>query len=125
MFQFENDGPLLVSTNYWASQHAARGFFFGSWNAGALRVLVPPTQEPAISEMRTGKDALLSTGKIQGREMLQIVFDDRTDSPYAISIDMQMTDRRLSAADQAPGSQAVVAIYTARGKQFELKGRWE
>jgi len=41
VLQIQNDGPEVISTNYWQTAHSRRGYLYLSFNAGALRVLVP------------------------------------------------------------------------------------
>jgi hypothetical protein len=49
---FENDGPLLVASNYWQSEIAAAGKLYVSINAGCFRLLVPQSQHAVISDIR-------------------------------------------------------------------------
>ncbi len=37
-----NDGPGVLETTYWSTEHARKGLLWVSVNAGAVRVLVPP-----------------------------------------------------------------------------------
>ena len=41
ILKFENDGPLIVASNYWESEMAAAGKLYVSINAGCFRLLVP------------------------------------------------------------------------------------
>lgn len=54
ILQLTNHGPLVVSSNYWDTEHAARGLLYLSINAGAFRLLVPHSARQAISDMRPG-----------------------------------------------------------------------
>ena len=54
LLQIVNHGPLVVSSNYWDTEHAARGLLYLSINAGALRLLVPHSARQCISDMRPG-----------------------------------------------------------------------
>lgn len=54
ILQIANHGPLVVSSNYWDTEHAARGLLYLSINAGALRLLVPHSARQCISDMRPG-----------------------------------------------------------------------
>jgi hypothetical protein len=49
---FENDGPLLLASDYWQSAIAAAGKLHVSINAGCFRLLVPQSQHGSISDMR-------------------------------------------------------------------------
>jgi hypothetical protein len=46
--QFENDGPLLVASDYWQSPIAAAGKLYVSINAGCFRLLVPQRQHELL-----------------------------------------------------------------------------
>jgi len=120
-----NDGPLLRSTSYWGLPAAKAGFLYGSWNAGSLRVLVPRSIEGWLAEMRTGKEALLSVGREANRDVLVVIFDDGSEEPYSIAIDMAQTDWRAPPSDRAPGRTVRVLVYTEAGLQLDLPGRWE
>ncbi|MDX9788933.1 MAG: hypothetical protein RBT11_19320 [Desulfobacterales bacterium] len=39
LIQISNDGPEILSTNYWETEHAKKGFLYMSINAGAFRLL--------------------------------------------------------------------------------------
>jgi hypothetical protein len=52
VLKFENDGPLLLASNYWQSEMAAAGKLNVAINAGCLRLLVPQSQHAVISDMR-------------------------------------------------------------------------
>lgn len=62
MLTIGNRGQAILATNYWGSDHAARGLFFLSWNAGAGRLLVPDSQKHALREMRGAREVLVSRG---------------------------------------------------------------
>jgi hypothetical protein len=48
MFTFENNGPEIVSTNYWLSEHAQRGYVYLSINARAFFACSSQTNSPVI-----------------------------------------------------------------------------
>jgi hypothetical protein len=48
----ENHGPLITATNYWDSELAREGKLWCSVNAGAIRVLLPPSAYSALADMR-------------------------------------------------------------------------
>lgn len=120
MITISNDGPLLLATNYWDTQHARAGLFFVSWNAGALRLLVPDSQRRAIREMQTGRLFVVTRGPLQGIDCLELMWDDGSDAPYCIHVDMRQSDRTLPSKPDA----ITVAAYTRAGKQAEWPGRY-
>jgi hypothetical protein len=52
VLKFENDGPLLLASNYWQSEMAAAGKLYVAINADCFRLLVPQSQHAVISDMR-------------------------------------------------------------------------
>ena len=48
MLKVENDGPRIVSTNFFETDQAKAGKFFVSVNAGTLRLLIPDAHAASI-----------------------------------------------------------------------------
>lgn len=117
-----NNGQKIVKTNYWQTKHAEKGFVYLSWNAGAGRLLVPKNQEHILDEMKTGVYVIVSRGKWNERDALELLFEDNTDAPYSISIVSDQTDRLLPETDQGGGF--VIAVWTENGKQLELPAKY-
>lgn len=122
LITISNNGPELLETNYWDLDHAKKGFLYLSWNAGAARLLVPDSMISQIDEMRTGKYVIVSRGKFQGREALELLFEDNSDSPYCVHLVTEQTDRLLPDTDQ--GSGFIVSVWTRSGKQLQLPGKY-
>jgi hypothetical protein len=83
--QIVNDGPLLLSTNYWATEPAGRGLMLLCGNAGALRLLVPKAAEHNLQEMRTGSSVTIERSQDREREV-DVVFEDGTKSPFFVAL---------------------------------------
>lgn len=118
---FENRGQRLVSTTYWASEHARRGYFFLSWNAGAARVLVPDCQKAALRDMKGAREVIISRGPWAdqgGRDALELLWEDGSDNPFSIHLVAEQCDRLIPDKDQGGG---LVVIALTRGGE---KGRW-
>ncbi len=122
LFTFVNQGQKLESTNYWDSELAKRGFVFLSWSAGAARLLVPDSQKAAIRDMRAAKYVIVTRGKWQGRDALELLFEDRSDSPYAIHLVTEHTDRLIPEQEQGGGF--VVTVWTRGGQKARLPGKY-
>ena len=58
----ENDGPEILSTNFWQSALARAGTFYLSTNAGAFRLLVPTQHQGSLREMRRAHTCIVSRG---------------------------------------------------------------
>lgn len=117
-----NKGQQITHTNYWNLEHAEKGLFYLSWNAGAARLLVPESQKPLIKEMKTGKFVIVSRGKFQGRDALELLFEDNSDSPFSILIVTEQTDRLIPDYEQGGGF--VVTVWTKSGQKLRLPGKY-
>jgi hypothetical protein len=115
MLQIENDGPDIRTTNYWETDPAAAGLVYASCNAGAIRLLLPPAKEPDIPDMTRGVEyVILSRGPwpAQGLpEAVEILFEDRSDSPYALHLSPESFD--LLPAEPPEGREWRLGLWTA------------
>ena len=114
MIQIGNQGQAIASTNYWATEHARAGLCFLSVNAGALRLLVPQAAADALVEMRTGRSVTVEPSATPG--CIDIVFEDGTQSPFALTIDKRQCDRALESRRAMP-----FTVWTEDGVQLTLK----
>jgi len=85
LIKIGNDGPELVSTNYWKTKNAKAGYAFLSINAGCWRLLVPKGKGIPIDDMKTGKVVLVTRGAWPDagkQDALELLFEDSSDSPF-------------------------------------------
>jgi hypothetical protein len=110
MIKTVNHGPSVISSTYWESDLAERGMYFLSLNAGSFRLLCPPGEGKQIAEMRTSNEVVITIGTVTrnglpgmqiGREMVEILFDDRTDRPFNLTLSMEQLDRRPPKTDDS------------------------
>lgn len=102
----ENHGPLIVATDYWRSEAARAGKLFVSCNAGAIRILIPNALRPIVNEMRTAKVCVLSRGPwpAEGKaEGVEILFDDGSDSPFALHLGLESFDLLPAEPEEGQG----------------------
>lgn len=118
----ENQGQQIANTNYWQLEHAQKGLFYLSWNAGAARLLVPESQLDSIEEMTTCEYVIISRGKFEGRDALELLFEDNTDTPFSIHIVTEQTDRLIPEYQQGGGF--VVTIWTQAGQKLKFDGKY-
>jgi hypothetical protein len=103
------------------SEHARGGLYFVSWNASSARVLVPDSLLATIDDMRTAKRfVVVSRGPMQGRDVYELLFDDGSDSPFALHIETRMSDR-LIPDEHKPFT---VDAWTRAGKAASWPGRY-
>ncbi|MFE8034772.1 hypothetical protein [Thiohalocapsa marina] len=117
----QNKSQAIDWTDYWTSEHARAGLFFLSWNAGAGRLLVPDSQKRCLREMRGASQVIVSRGPWVdqgGRDALELLWEDGTDSPFAVHIVAEQTDRMIPDTQQGGGFD--IAVWTRGG----LKERW-
>lgn len=117
MIRLENDGPRLVSTNYWETENATAGHLYLSINAGALRVLIPSAQlrssPDLLSDLESARLFVLSRGPwpAAGRaDALELLADDDTDSPWVMHLGVESIDRL--PPDSESGRALQVLVYT-------------
>lgn len=117
-----NDGQAIRQTNYWDLDMASRGLYYLSWNAGAARLLVPDGLEGEVRDMRTAAHVIVSRGwyEYAACEMLELLFDDRSDSPFCVVMDCEQTDRLLPPSDC--GKQFPFTVWTRSGKRLQRPG---
>lgn len=126
MIEITNDGAAITYTNYFETRQAAEGFFYLSYNAGAVRLRVPDSRKSMLSDMRTGHYVIVSAGPWpdrQGRDGLELLFEDGSDSPFCLHLSAhEKSDRLLPETDQGGGF--VVTAWEREGKVAEWPGKY-
>lgn len=92
ILQVESHGPLITKTNFWESPFAKRGEILVHPSAGAFRLLIPESRETELVEMMTARECLVSRGPWPAQGLddgMEILFDDRTDDPYALHLEIR------------------------------------
>lgn len=86
MLRVYNDNELIKASNFWGHEFDKKGYFYISYNASAVRLLVPTSQNNMIGEMRTGKKIFINKGFMPDmmRHMVEVVFFDGTDNPFTL-----------------------------------------
>lgn len=116
MITIINNGPAIVSTNYWQTEQANTGMCYLSGNAGALRLLVPEAAEGLLQEMRTGTHATIEPSLHAPGLCWEVVFEDGSETPYSLAIDKRQTDRAMQ-----PGRCRLTIWTQAGGKLLDLQ----
>jgi hypothetical protein len=125
MIAITNDGARLLGTNYWSTPQAQAGYLFVSWNASCFRLLVPAAAGWMIPEMRSGHEVIITRGPWPDKnrtEALELMFEDASDSPFAVHIGVEQSDRLIPECGQGAG--LAVTVYTAQGPALELPARY-
>ena len=124
MLIIHNDGAVITGTNYWDSELAKEGLFYLSWNAGVGRLLVPNARRCDLREMSSAAYVIVSRGPWHergGRDALELLFEDGSDSPYVIHLSVEQTDRMLPDGNQ---SRFVITVWQRDGNELQLPGRY-
>lgn len=122
----KNNGPDIEETNYFESEYAKRGIFYVSVNAGAFRLLVPPQYESAIPEFLTAREVVVSRGpwpENRRADAIEILFDDHTDSPYALHFGTEQIDRLPPKEDSGRDWQFSAWTRRKNGVHCEYRAR--
>jgi hypothetical protein len=110
-----NHGPLITATNYWDSELARLSKLWVSVNAGAIRILLPPSLYGALADMRTARECVLSRGpwpEERQADAIEILWDDGSDLPYALHLTPASFD--LLPAQPEPRREWVVSVWTVK-----------
>jgi hypothetical protein len=123
LLKIENNGPDIVSTNYWQSDYAANGYVYLTINSGAFRLLVPDQMD--MEDMLTAKEIIISRGPWPNGnkpDALELLFEDFSDSPFCLHIGAEQIDRMPTNEDA--GKTFPFVIWTSSGKVKEFVCRY-
>ncbi|HAV1239711.1 TPA: hypothetical protein JGU28_004489 [Salmonella enterica] len=122
MFTISNSGQAIRETNYWQTEQALGGYVYLSWNAGAARLLVPDQAKSMLREIKSADYVIISKGKYNGRDALELLFEDGSDNPFCVHMLTEQTDRMLPENEQGGGF--VVTIWTRGGQKGRFQGKY-
>jgi hypothetical protein len=114
MIQIANHGPLITASDYWRSDYANNDKIIVSPNAGAIRCLLPPALLPVIGDLRSSEYAIVSRGPWQGREGLEILWEDHTQLPHVWHVTSDAC--LLMPGDPSPHRWIISCWIERRGK---------
>lgn len=110
-----NNGRHISSTNYYQTEMASRGLVAASLNARTFRLLIPPrfpdssTDAQAVTEMTRGvKYVIASRGAIGNKKVIELIFEDNSQSPYMLTLDYNAFDVLPNQGDDGREDLTVV-----------------
>lgn len=83
------EGEDLVESDYWNSVLAARGVLYLVVHQSGVVLLVPRAHQCALTEMRTGREVIVTRGPWpeQGqKDAVELLWEDGTDAPFAVHL---------------------------------------
>lgn len=117
----ENDGQNIIFSTYWHNELAENGLFYLSSNAGAVRLLIPGSQELYIPEMKTGKYVEINIGlDSKGRERCEIVFIDGTPAPFFLSLEMHQMDKMPISKEFGKQFPFIIVTHKIDGDRLQI-----
>ena len=125
MTSIRNDGAKLVETDYWETDYARSGLLFLSWNAGAARLLIPPSQIWLVEEFRSGEYVIISRGPWidnDGKQGIEIMVEDHTNTPFFWMLTLDFCDRIMPSTSS--GTEIQFDVYTRDGKTLSKPGHY-
>lgn len=98
MVKVANNGQDVVATDFWSTPHAESGLLYFTPNAGAIRLLVPPSKANEVLEAARSAELVIFsrgpwTGAGGGRDSIEILFEDGSDTPFVVHIDARQAER--------------------------------
>lgn len=105
MFSICNDGPRILETNYFSSDLAQRGLAFLTINANTFRLLTPDSMQSHVDEMLGAREVIITRGLWSPKagvdvDAYELLFEDDSDTPMAVYIMVEQSDRLLGAKDR-------------------------
>jgi hypothetical protein len=120
----KNAGARITDTNYWGSELEQRGLVFVSVNAGHIRLLIPRSTSKEVKGMKRGcRFCVLSRGPwiaagLTLPEAVEILFEDGSNSPYALHLSPELFDVLPSAPES--GKRWRLSIWTYQGRPRKI-----
>jgi hypothetical protein len=121
-----NDGQAITETNFWDGYDI--GQFQLSYNAGALRLLVPEScTDRIIEETKNVREVIVSRGPWPEMGLavaLEILFEDDSNAPLSLQMDTNAVDIMPSPKDH--GKEIVFSLWikgAIKHKEFPGKVR--
>jgi hypothetical protein len=113
-------GKDVIETDFFNSSYNLEGLFYMAYNEKCFQLLIPSLHLDKINEMKTGKYAVITIGKdrLIGKEMIEIMFEDFTDSPYSIHISQEQMPVRIGGNFNKLKFE--LRGYCETGKVFEM-----
>lgn len=99
--------------------------FLASVNAGVLRILTPTCHRQAfLREAATAKEVIVSRGfwPIAGDDGIEILFDDHSETPYALHIVGAACRPMISRSED--GKCVKVSLWSLRNGRIQLEAEF-
>lgn len=109
-----NNGAEIAETNYFSTEHAREGILFFSVNGGCIRLLIPDNQLDIVPDIMTGQEIIITKGRLNGKDGIEIMFEDFTDNPFAVTVSVDQWDMIPEVDDRWK-----FAAYTRYGIVFQ------
>lgn len=107
MLEITNDGPGIVSTNFWDLDLNKRGKYYFSLNAGAVRMLVP---DLLLNTLKTEFSLANRVVFKRAGQAINVILDDGTRDPFTFQCDVKSVDRLPPATDD--GKECTFTAWT-------------
>lgn len=123
MLQIQNKHKLISQHNYYDTEYAKNGYCYLSFNAACFRLLVAPSLLTALPDMRSAKKVLVGYGDSlqHQRNMIRVLFEDYSDSPYLIDLSREQCDILLKNDCE---KRLEFAVYVPSGLAFTKPCEW-
>lgn len=120
----KNEGLQIVSTNYWTTPRAARGYLYLSVRSRTVRVLLPETVAgDFLRETANADRAAVTLAGADSKNPVHLLWEDGTNTPFVMSLDVRQCDFVLprsvagrwdTLAIYVPGSAGVESVRCVR-----------
>ena len=122
-FVFHNDGPTLVSCDFWDTAFAQTGLCFLSLHAGVGRLLLPPAQAYVQKAMMGAHAVLITLGEWEGHpNSAELMWEDGRIAPFCLMLCPTQIQGPMAVG---PNSRLEIHTYVRGGDGRPIRtGEW-
>lgn len=113
MFFVKNDGDNIIETNYWEGHFYSNQFLFLTKGDSQWRLLVPDNCYHMLDDIWVGKMAVIEKSRSEPG-CIDILFPDDSETPFKISLDMGLVDKKITPGDFA------MSIFSSKGLEITM-----
>jgi hypothetical protein len=120
------EGEDLVASDYWDGVLPTRGVLYCAMHAVGVALLVPPSLEHTLREMRTGREVIVTRGPWPERrqaDAVELMWEDDSIAPFAVQLSVSQCGGLGTLSGDRPVLMCRVYIRGRDGGP-QLAGTW-
>ncbi len=124
IIHIRNNGQMIDATNYWTSSLARSDKVFFSVNERCVRLLLPASEFLDDGVFAKTQYVIISRGIIRGMDAYEVLFEDGSNTPFAIHTLATQWDRLIAKTDDGRTDICFHVYHQASDGQPKLLKQW-